>query len=86
MSVTTYEISTICTQYGLEEEQVLEWIELEIIHPFNLEDLLFDQEDFQRIGLICELKNSYGSNSESIQMILHLIDQIHYLQRRLEEK
>lgn len=42
-----------------------------------------DDCDLARVRLILELGDSFGANDESIPIILHLIDQIHFLRERL---
>ncbi len=86
MSAKVFEIHYICENYGLSEPEVQEWIEMKIIHPFNPSELLFDKEDLERIRLICELKGHCEPNLESLEVILHLVDQINYLQRNATEK
>lgn len=78
----TYTLEVIIQKIGLEERDILNFIENNIISPYNNDDLLFDDEDLARLGLICELQEHCDPNEESLQVILHLIDQIHYLQKR----
>jgi len=78
MDKEIFEIHYISTSYGVSREEVIQWIEIEIIHPYNAEDLLFDLEDLQRIRLICDLKEYCDPNKESLQTIMHLIDQLNY--------
>lgn len=44
---------------------------------------LFDELDIARIRLICDLRKDLALPSESLPMILALIDQIHGLRREL---
>jgi chaperone modulatory protein CbpM len=78
-----YEITEIIELYQLEEIFICECIEREWIIPCDTEEKLLDKEDIARILLIKDLKEEFGVNDESIPVILHLIDQIHWLKSRL---
>jgi chaperone modulatory protein CbpM len=45
----------------------------------------FNDMDLARAGLIHELKHNMGVNDEGLDVILHLIDQMHGLRRALAE-
>jgi chaperone modulatory protein CbpM len=81
---TTYEITEIIELYELNEVFIYDCIEREWIMPTDTEAPLLDQEDIARILLIKDLKEVFGVNDESIPIILHLIDQIHWLKSRLK--
>ena len=78
-----YEITEIIELYQLDEIFIYECIEQEWIIPSDTEETRLDQEDIARILLIRDLKKEFGVNDESIPIILHLIDQIHWLKSRL---
>ncbi len=78
-----YEITEIIELYKLNDIFIYECIEREWIVPSNTEETRLDQEDIARILLIKDLKEIFGVNDESIPIILHLIDQIHWLKTRL---
>ncbi len=78
-----YEITKIIELYQLNEIFIYECIEREWIIPSDTEKIRLDQEDIARILLIRDLKGEFGVNDESIPIILHLIDQIHWLKSRL---
>ena len=78
-----YAITEIIELYQLNEIFIYECIEREWIIPSNTEEKLLDREDVSRILLIKDLKEDFGVNDESIPIILHLIDQIHWLKSRL---
>jgi len=78
-----YEITEIIELYQLNEIFIYECIEREWIIPSDTEEKLLDKEDIARILLIKDLKEGFGVNDESIPVILHLIDQIHWLKSRL---
>jgi hypothetical protein len=82
MKKMTYSLEIVLEKTGLCESDLLELIGLELISPFDHQNLLFDEEDLRRVELIQQLKDNCHSNYESIQVILHLVDQIHYLRRK----
>ncbi len=45
----------------------------------------FSDMDLARANLICDLKHNMGVNDEGLDVILHLIDQMHGLRRALAE-
>ena len=69
---------------GVNPEIILHYVEEDWIHPADKEHGLFDDEDVARIELICELKEEFNVNEEAIPIILHLLDQINLLHRRLK--
>ena len=71
----------MCVEYGLTHEVIQKFISEEWITPYDLDLLLFDDEDLARVGLICELKNNLGVNDEAMTIILHLIDQLNLVKR-----
>ncbi len=44
-----------------------------------------DEEDLSRLLLIQDLKNVFEVNDESIPVILHLLDELHYLRKKLKK-
>lgn len=67
--------------------QVLElWLEQRWLIPEEAEaGLLFSEIELARAHLIRQLKDDLGANDEGIDVILHLVDQIHGLRRVLGE-
>lgn len=82
MSKVTYTIEVITQKIGIHEKDILRFIENSLICPYNHNELLFDEEDLSRLRLISELQEHCEPNEESLQVILHLIDQIHYLNKQ----
>lgn len=82
VSKITYTLEMVTHKIGIEENEILNFIENNIISPYCNDELLFDDEDLTRLGLICELREHCDPNDEALQVILHLIDQIHSLQKR----
>ena len=86
MSKITYTLEVLTQKIGINDKDILRFIENNIISPYNYDELLFDEEDYARLQLICELQEQCEPNDESLQVILHLIDQIHYLHKQIPEK
>lgn len=70
------------------DQQTLEvWIEEEWLLPEGpREEPKFSEEDLARAGLIRDLQQDMGVNSEGVGVILDLLDQIHGLRRALAGK
>ena len=75
---TLLEVSEIT---GLNISSMKAWIDKEWVTPQGTEVL--DQEDMGRLRLIHELQVDLGANEEAIPIILHLLDQLYYVQNRL---
>lgn len=71
----------VCKLTGLNEQVLIRYIKREWITPLSQSQL--DAEDLARIRLIRDLERDFGANEEAIPLILHLLDQLHYLRRRL---
>ena len=69
------------------EMQVLEvWLEQRWLIPEESPlGLQFSDIDFARARLILGLKNDLGANNEGIDVILHLLDQIHGMRQALAQ-
>ena len=67
--------------------KVLElWIEQEWLVPEKTPSgLLFGEIDIARARLIGELQSGIGANEAGIDVILHLMDQLHGMRRALAE-
>lgn len=68
-----------CEFCHIKEDDLLRFIDCEWIHPVDDEHQLFDEEDVARILLVRELEERIGVNTEGIDIILHLIDQLNRL-------
>ena len=66
---------------GLNSSKINAWIDMEWITPQS--SGLLDQEDVARLRLIHELQSNLGVNEEAIPLILHLLDQLCYVQNML---
>jgi chaperone modulatory protein CbpM len=67
------------------EVQMLEfWIEQHWLIPAQTDaGLSFSATDVARAHLIRDLKGDFGVNDEGVDVILHLVDQLHGLRRAL---
>jgi DNA-binding transcriptional MerR regulator len=81
----TYTLEIILDETGFREDDLIDFIEHEIITPFDDTNMVFDEEDLRRLKLIKELRDNCNSNHESLQVILHLVDQVHYLRKKLKD-
>jgi hypothetical protein len=78
-----YKITEVIELYKINEIFIYNCIEKEWITPCATGVACLDKEDIARILLIKDLKEIFEVNDESIPVILHLIDQIHWLKSRL---
>jgi chaperone modulatory protein CbpM len=78
-----FQITEVARVCHMERTQIQKWIEEEWIHPAGPESQSLDQEDLARIRLIADLRGDLGVNDEAVPIILHLLDQIHYLRNHI---
>ncbi|MDO9183286.1 MAG: chaperone modulator CbpM [Bacteriovorax sp.] len=78
-ALITFEIAETAYRCRLSTGDILLFINHEWILPYDLEKLLFDEDDIARIILISELREDLGVNNEGVPIILHLIDQLNHL-------
>ncbi|MCA6122532.1 hypothetical protein J6500_11610 [Bradyrhizobium sp. WSM 1704] len=70
---------------GLELRTLEFWIEQQWLLPDRVSDEdTFSETDVARAHLIHDLKGDFGVNDEGIDVILHLVDQLHGLRRAFE--
>jgi chaperone modulatory protein CbpM len=79
------ELSFVCEELNLDEATLTRWIELRLIEPADESGPYFDEEDFARLCLMRDLKHIYEVNDPSLEVILHLVDQIHHLTTELKK-
>lgn len=84
--MTKFELSYVCQEFEVPEDTIYSWIECHLIEPAEVQGPLFDEEDLARIKLLIDLKNLYNTNNESLEVILHLVDQIHHLNLELNKR
>ena len=78
-------LEEVCRECGVPEDIIAQFMQQEWIHPIDNEHAMFDEEDIARIGLITELRNNLGVNDEAVPVILHLIDQLNFIHRKLRD-
>ncbi len=79
------EFSLVCEELNLEENTLTRWVESRLIHPVDTDGPYFDEEDVARLRLMMHLKDIYEVNDPSLEVILHLVDQIHHLSAELKK-
>jgi chaperone modulatory protein CbpM len=71
---------------GLRIEMLDFWIEQQWLIPEETVDgVAFSDVDLARAHFIRDLKGDLGVNDEGVDVILHLVDQLHGLRRALEQ-
>lgn len=71
---------------GLRIEMLDFWIEQQWLIPEETADgEAFSDVDLARAHFIRDLKGDLGVNNEGVDVILHLVDQLHGLRRALEQ-
>jgi chaperone modulatory protein CbpM len=79
-----YQRSEVVRRLGLEDGFVVECISHEWVRPAQREPVEeFDEEDVARMELIRELRESFRLNDEGVPVVLHLLDQVHFLRRQI---
>jgi chaperone modulatory protein CbpM len=74
------------TSAGLEVQTLEFWIEQQWLIPDQTSaEMSFSDTDVARAHLIRDLKGDFGVNDEGVDVILHLVDQLHGLRRALEQ-
>ena len=70
---------------GLEVQTLEFWLEQEWIIPQSSSSgPAFSETDVARAHLIQDLKRDFGVNDEGVDLVLHLMDQLHGMRRVLE--
>jgi len=73
------------TSAGLDVQTLEFWIEQQWLIPAQSSvDVSFSDRDVARARLIRDLKGDFGVNDEGVDIILHLVDQLHGLRRAFE--
>ncbi len=84
LNKATYEITEIIELYEVNEFFISDCIGKNWIIPIDSKGKILDKEDIARILLIKDLKEDFGANDESIPIILHLVDQLHWSQMQIK--
>ena len=79
--MTTIELLRDC---GVELRVLELWVEKGWIVPARAEERLdFSDVDAARAAFIRDLREDFGVNDEGIDIVLHLVDQLHGMRRAL---
>ena len=81
----TCKLEEASSRTGIDKQLLVTWIENDWICPCEPCTLELDEEDMARAQLIKNLREDLGVNDEGISITLHLLDQLHYLRRRLSD-
>lgn len=73
-----YTLLEVSQMTGLDPSRINAWITMEWVSPLAAGAL--DEEDIARLRLIHELQQDLGANEEAVPLILHLLDQLCYIQ------
>ena len=74
------------TSTGLQVQTLELWLEHQWLIPDQTStEMTFSDVDIARAHLIRDLKSDFGVNDEGIDVILHLIDQLHGLRRAFQQ-
>ena len=74
------DIDKFLAQSGIDARALEEWIDREWLLPQRRSPTLFLSEiDAARAHFIRDLKADFGVNDEGVEIVLHLVDQIHGL-------
>jgi chaperone modulatory protein CbpM len=79
-----FELSFVCEEFQIKETILKRWIDCKLVQPLDKSGPTFDEEDISRIKLIDELQAIYDVNDDALEIILHLLDQIHLLRSELK--
>lgn len=71
---------------GIQVEVLDFWLEQQWVIPAQTrEGMDFSERDIARAFFIQDLKNDFGVNDEGIDVVLHLVDQLHGLRSVLAQ-
>lgn len=76
------DIDTFLAEAGIEAHWLQDWIDREWLLPQRRSaSLRLSEIDAARARFIRDLKSDFGVNDEGIEIVLHLVDQIHGLRQ-----
>ena len=79
-------VQELCIRARLEHRWVEAWVTAGwLVPPQTDPELLFSDLDLARARLIRDLREDLGVNDEGIDVILHLLDQVHGLRGSMQE-
>jgi chaperone modulatory protein CbpM len=79
-------VQEFCIRARLEHRWVEAWVTAGwLVPPQTDPELMFSDLDLARAQLIRDLREDLGVNDEGIDVILHLLDQVHGLRGSMQE-
>jgi chaperone modulatory protein CbpM len=79
-------VQEFCVRARLEHRWVEAWVTAGwLVPPQTDPELMFSDLDLARARLIRDLREDIGVNDEGIDVILHLLDQVHGLRGSMQE-
>lgn len=80
----TIELEEFLAQSGIDPRTMEQWFALEwIVPPQAAARAAISEVDAARAFFIRDLKAEFGVNDEGIEIVLHLVDQMHGLRRAM---
>ncbi len=74
------------TNAGLQVQTLELWLDQRWLIPDQTSaEMTFSETDVARAHLIRDLKSDFGVNDEGVDVILHLVDQLHGLRGAFEQ-
>jgi chaperone modulatory protein CbpM len=80
-----FKISEVSHRLKVGEAFVVHCIHAQWVQPISPDTAELDEEDIARLELIRELQEDFGVNEQAVPIILHLLDQLYFLRRQLQE-
>ena len=84
--MTTYStiMQTIAAVPGLSHPQLVAFLDAELVHPtLSADGPVFRAADLARLELLCDLADQFDLQTDSLGVVIGLIDQLHDTRRRL---
>lgn len=82
----TIDTDEFLAQSGIDMRLLQQWIERQWVRPDRRDAaIILSELDAARARFIRDLKGDFGVNDEGVEIVLHLVDQIHGLRRVLTE-
>jgi hypothetical protein len=77
--LTRHRLDEVAESSGVSPEIIVRFISFHWVVPADPDQQELDEEDIARIRLIMQLQREFGVNDASMPIILHLIDQLNWL-------
>jgi len=82
--MTKIDLDKFLQEAGLELPTLEQWIEREWITPTRVSaSIELSEVDVARVIFIRDLRGDFGVNDEGVEIVLHLVDQLHGLRRAM---